>query len=424
MIKKILTNKELFWTFLYQSITLIGGIILIKLLATALSKETYGYYALVMSIVAFIVMMPFSALMQGMSRYISIYKDKNKYNNFLKVILIINLSLIFVYIIVASLYGSFSSLSTDWKGIYNLVIFYSVSEIIKILFRTINNTNRERKNLTISIFVEFSTKVAVTYILSLYQLVSIYDLLIIFIIANSLSIGLMLVKNKELLSFDKIKYKEIKVYTFRVWLFSYPLIIWAVFGWLRDMSNRWYIDYFLDKEQVALFAMMSFIAMIAPTALAGLISGFIMPILYQKENIKRGYTRKFLLKLLPSVFSLFIISFIITYIFRTEIILIIADSKYLEIAWMLPWMFFIFSMYTLSMMATYEFFAHKQTKKLVYSSILPGIISMICGYFFIKEYGIEGALYNYILTYSSYAILTFYIVFQYWKLNKYDEEKS
>jgi len=184
------------------------------------------------------------------------------------------------------------------------------------------------------------------------------------------------------------------------------------------MSNRWYLDYFLDKEQVALFAMLSSISMIAPTALLGIIGGYFMPIIYQKENQHRGYTRDFLYKLLPIVLMIFSFSFVITYIFKNEIILIIADEKYLSISWMLPWMYLVFCLYTLSMMATYELFAHKQTKKLILSSIIPGVISLFFGYFFIKQYGVEGALYNYIITYLSYTLLTFYVVVKYIRSNK------
>jgi O-antigen/teichoic acid export membrane protein len=67
------------------------------------------------------------------------------------------------------------------------------------------------------------------------------------------------------------------------------------------------------------------------------------------------------------------------------------------------------------MMSTYELFAHKQTKRLIISSIAPGIISLISGYYFIQYYGLDGALINYIITYGSYSLFTFYVVFNYWR---------
>jgi len=388
-----------------------------KVLAVTLTKETYGYYSLIMSIITLITILPFTALIQGISRYISIYKDKNKYVDFISsvfwILILIMISYIFIFIVL----NSFISFG-KWNDIFYMIMLLGVTEILKIFFRTVNNTNRERKNITLSSLVEFFLKIGLLLFLTKFYAIGIFKLLSIFIISNFLSILVMYFKNKELIFFSFLTLKEFKVYLLRIWIFSSPLVIWAIFGWLRDMSNRWYLDYFMDKEQVALFAMMSSIAMIAPTALQGLIGSFFIPVLYQNENKTKGYTRKFLFKLIPIVFVIFILSFIVTYIFKNEIILIVADEKYLEISWMLPWMFLTFCIYTLSMMTTYELFAHKQTKKLIWSSILPGIISILCGYFLVKEYGINGALYNYIITYLSYALLTYYVVLRYIKSNK------
>lgn len=113
MIKKILTNKELFWTFLYQLIIMVGGLVLIKLLATALTKEIYGYYALIMSITALIVMLPFSALMEGVSRYSSIYQLKSKYKNFLSVVILLHLFMILVYVVLFVFFKNIFTLSPE-----------------------------------------------------------------------------------------------------------------------------------------------------------------------------------------------------------------------------------------------------------------------------------------------------------------------
>lgn len=416
--KKIFFNKELLWTFLYQFITLLGRLLLIKLLAITLTKETYGYYSLITSITALVVMLPFSALMEGVTRYISIYKNKSKYNEFFTVTILLHVAIVLIYICISIVFKNVYSLSNEWNSIFYFIVLFSISEIIKILFRTINNTNRERKNLAISTFTEFSLKLSILYFLSINYTIDILYLLMVLIVSNMFSIIVMMYKSRNFIGLKYLHLKESKIFIYRIWLFALPLVIWAIFGWLRDMSNRWYLDYFLDKEQVALFAMMSSIAMIAPTALQGLVGGFFVPILYQKENENKGYVRGFLKKLIPIIFVFFIFSFFVTYIFKNEIILLIADEKYLEISWMLPWMFLIFCMYVLSMMSTYEIFAHKKTKLLIWSSIIPGLVSIVGGYFLIKDFGIDGALYNYGITYGSYAILTFLVVFQYWRKNE------
>ena len=415
MIKKIISNIELRWTILYQISILVGGVALIKLLAVTLTTEQYGYYALITSISAFILMMPFTAFMQGISRYISIYDKKNKYNHFYSTIVFAFIFIITIYLFISYLFSGL--LTSDWQSIYIYITFFIVSEIFKVLFYTINNANRQRKNVAISSLLEFSIKLGIVYFLAYTYGLDITFVLIALAIANLVSILILGFRGKGKVSFKYLNIKESKIYFYRIWLFSYPLLIWAVFGWLRDMSNRWYLDYFLDKDSVALFAMMSSIALITPVALQGLIGSFIIPILYQKENTRKGYTRKFLKIMLPLVSIVFVVAFVITYFYKDFIIMMIADEKYLEISWMLPWMFLIYCIYVLSMMSTYELFAHKQTKRLILSSIVPGIISLICGYFLIKDYGINGALVNYAITYGSYSLFTFFVVFKYWRDN-------
>lgn len=415
MIRKILSNKELIWTILYQASVLFGGLLLIKLLAVSLSKNDYGYYALITSISAFVLMMPFTAFMQGISRYLSIYTKKNKINEFYTNIIFIFVSLVIFYLIISLVLKYF--ISDAWNEIYFFIVLFIFSEIFKTLFYTINNANRKRKSVAISSILEFSMKSIIIYLSYKYKIIDISYTLMALIGGNILATIVSIYANKSVFLFNHIEKKNFRIYFSRIWIFSYPLLIWAIFGWLRDMSNRWYLDYFLDKESVALFAMMGSLALIAPVALQGIIGSFFIPILYQKENNEKGYTRRFLKIMLPSVLGLFLISFVITYYFKDFIILLIADEKYLEISWMLPWMFLVYSFYVLAMMSTYELFAHKQTKKLIVSSIVPGVISLICGYFLIKEYGINGALVNYAITYGSYSLFTFIVVWNYWRKN-------
>ena len=412
MILNKLKNKEFIYTFLFQFTSLVGGIVLIKLLAVYLPKEDYGYYSLINSIIAFVLMMPFTALLQGVNRYVSIYNQRNEFKEFLSSVLILFVTILLIYLIIFLIvYVLYSHIFFNWKDLIFYIIILSISDVFKAFFYSINNAKRDRKNIFYAVCAEFSIKIIGVVILLHY--LNIKYVLLVFIIAQFLSIVIMYAKNKQYIEFRFTK--KSKIYILRVFYFAMPLIVWAIFGWFRDMSNRWYLDYFLTKNEVALFAMINSIAIITPTALQGLIGGFFIPILYEKENQEKGYTKKFLLKLLPVLLVLFLVSFVIVYFFKEQIILIIADKKYLEISWMLPWMFLIYSFYVIAMISTYEIFAHKQTKKLLIPTIIPGIVSIIGGYFLIKFYGINGALYNFTITYLIYSFMVFYVVIKYWR---------
>lgn len=414
-LKSLTTNKELHWTLLFQLSSLLGGVALIKLLAVSLSAAEYGVYAIITSVVSFILMMPFTGLLQGCGRYISIYQMKGQEKEFLNSVIFLILFFTSLYILLGSSFYLLYPLSFEWADKYFTVLLLSISEIIKAMFRTINNANRERKNIAISVFLEFFLKITLIIIIYTFYLASIENVLIVLIFANVVSVFIMYNKYKANISISFFSKKHFYVHFKRIYKFSFPLLIWASFGWLRDMSNRWYLDYFLDKESVALFAMISSLALVAPFALQGVIGSYFIPIIYQRENTQKGFTKIFLSRLLPVLAAVFLIGFVIVYVLKDFIVLLLADDKYLQASWMLPWMFLAYSLYVASIISTYELFAHNQTKKLILSSILPGVVAFVGGYFLIKNFGIEGALYNYILTYASYALLTFYVVAKYTK---------
>jgi len=388
-----------------------------KLLAVSLSKTDYGFYALIASIIAFVLMMPFTALLQGVSRYVSIYQRRGQYQVFLSSIFFLVLSLVGLYVVLSILIGLFYPLGTEWRNKYIYIVIFAVSEILKVMFKTINNANRERKNIAISVFVEFFIKIGLIFTIHKFYSLDILDVLVALTVGNIIAVFIMYIKSIQYISLSNITRKYFKVHVQRIWLFGYPLLIWAIFGWLRDMSNRWYLDYFLNKEQVALFAMMSSLALVVPVALQGVIGSFFIPIIYQKENTEKGYARRFLIILLPILAIFFLMSFVVVYFFKDLIVILLTDEKYLSVSWMLPWMFLTYSLYVLSMISTYELFAHNQTKKLIVSTIAPGIISLVCGYFLIKEYETNGALINYMITYGSYSLFTLIVVWNYWRNN-------
>jgi len=416
-LKSLATNKEFYWTLLFQLTSLLGGVLLMKLLAVSLSKTEYGFYAIITSMVAFVLMMPFTALLQGVGRYISIYQKKGQEVFFLNSVFILILICVALYAFLGVLFYLFYPLSAEWSDKFFAVFVFTMTEIFKVMFRTINNANRERKNIAISVFAEFFLKIALIFSIYILSSINIINVLLALISANIISVIIMYSKNKINITIANHSVKYFKIHVKRILLFSYPLLIWGVFGWLRDMSNRWYLDYFLDKEHVALFAMMGSLALIAPFALQGVIGSFYMPIIYQKENEQKGFAKKFLNMLMPALSVVFFISFVIVYFLKDFIVALLTDDKYLSISWMLPWMFLAYSLYALSMISTYELFAHNQTKKLILSSVLPGIIAFVGGYVLISNYGINGALYNYMLTYISYALLTFYAVYKYRRNN-------
>jgi O-antigen/teichoic acid export membrane protein len=177
------------------------------------------------------------------------------------------------------------------------------------------------------------------------------------------------------------------------------------------MSNRWYLEWFVDTESVAIFTVLASIALILPTAIQSLVNAYYIPIIYQKENKQPGYTAKFMNRfaIYFVVFSSFLAFFLS--IFSSEVVVLFSSAVYVDYAPALTWMVFAYSLYILSSIMAIEVFAAKKTFYLLLPNIVPGIISMLLGYYMIKKYGLDGAFYSYLITYSAYAVLMFATIY-------------
>lgn len=232
----------------------------------------------------------------------------------------------------------------------------------------------------------------------------------IFITSNVLSIfPLRLnVPKKPIKKFESIIDK-------RIVSFSLPLIVWGGFGWARDMSNRWYLEQFVDTSSVAIFTVLASVALILPTAIQSLVNAYYIPILYEKVNDKTTSISDFFDKFaIRYIFVLFILFFILK-LYSKEIISLFASSEYTLYSAFLPWMMIAYSLYVLSSIMALEIFAAKKTSYLLIPNIVPGVISILLGYFMINTYGLNGALYSYLATYLLYAFLMFICVYSFRK---------
>jgi O-antigen/teichoic acid export membrane protein len=398
--------KEKIYVMLNQAVLMLGSLFVLKLLTNYLSVDQFGIYSLILSVMALVAILPFNSVSQANIRYFSIYQNKRKLPEFIhlarKWFVLFSFFYGLLFLISALL------LNYDWK-LLTTIYFLIIAEVAKTSLRGIVNSARKRKNVAISGLIEFTLKLVLIYLAYKYIGLNIYWTIAIFIVANMFSIYPVWVSFIRTTKKPKDKFKNILEK--RMFWFSLPLIIWGVFGWARDMSNRWYLEWFVDTESVAIFTVLASIALILPTAIQSLVNAYYIPIIYQKENKQPGYTAKFMNRfaIYFVVFSSFLAFFLS--IFSSEVVVLFSSAVYVDYAPALTWMVFAYSLYILSSIMAIEVFAAKKTFYLLLPNIVPGIISMLLGYYMIKKYGLDGAFYSYLITYSAYAVLMFATIY-------------
>ncbi|EKO3962997.1 hypothetical protein F2K62_004302 [Vibrio fluvialis] len=195
--------------------------------------------------------------------------------------------------------------------------------------------------------------------------------------------------------------------------FSAPLLIWAIFGWSRDSSLRWIIETKLGTSDVAIFSAITSIGVIFPLALQSLVSAYIIPILYQSDegNNREILDRKFR-KFIRLLYVIGLFVFLILHFFSDVVINIIADEKYINYSWLLPWVFISYYLFCCAMINATTLLVDFNTKSLFYPNLLSGIVIPCVVFVAGEEFSLYYAVLSYSLSYMLYFMVTTLIVYQ------------
>jgi len=407
MLKKITFKREFIMTALSQIVQVLGKVLVAKILAVLMTKSEYGYYSLALSVYTLVSMYPFTAFDQALRRYASIYMEGNNYKKFYFNIFIIYFVFFIGYLIIIAIVQLFGIIQYEWEKLLPVLIIYIITETYKTTIYGVEESLRKRNFVAYSRIFEYVCNIVFIFLIYRFFTINIYSVLLIFSLVDFLIILADLIKNRTNIDFSQINIINLKILFNDIWMFSYPMLAWAIFVWMQNMSNRWFLQYYLNESAVGEFYVLTSIVALPTSFITGIIYAFLLPIIYEKENNDKGYAIRFVLKLLPIVFAVFALITIFVFFFKDLLIIIAADKKYLNNSWMLPYMLAAASVQAVSSLSTIPMLAQMKTRKLMLPSILPGIISLICGLFLIKQFFITGAFLNYIITNLSYAILVF-----------------
>lgn len=385
----------------------VSALILLKILVVHLSPALYGEYALMMSVVAVASALPFNGLNQSVLRFSSgVQGQRNQYLSYvISSLFLYFLLLIFYFFIVCGIY--FFLNNPVWKESIFALYAYFFGSIVFSFSLFIYNGNRLRGKVFFLGLV--SSLLSIGLLLYFLREPSHRNLKEVFIlIAIGYFVAPIVTVGRGWGKLFSVQWKLTTRHFLMLFKFAGPLILMSGFIWFRSMASRWYLDFFVNKEAIASFAILSTLAMMAPTALQSFLSSYFSPILYQLFDRDEQLAIEKLKKITKIFFIFLILSAIVVAVASHWIIRFFAAGYYAQHAWMLMPMYLSFSIYTLiSFSVTTRLFAEKKPGRLVLPNVLIDIISLLAGALLTFKFGLMGVFINYCATYLILAFLLY-----------------
>lgn len=406
----MILNKEKILVFNAQAVDGLGIVLFIKVSATFLSKDDFGMYLLVASIVSFISTY-FSVIDQGFIRRIANCAETGEFENKFATVLLghffmsstVGLVLYFLYtefVVIAPFENIAAMLGLSWL----------ILNCMKNVSMATTNILRDRKRFLIAKTIEHLLKVLILLLIAQTQGLSIENLFAA-IVASSIvcTIYLLTARFKVGISFQKIDFSNVYVEALK---FSWPLMIWASFSWLHVMGSRWIVGFYMGSDAVANFGIITSLSTMPVSILIGLISAYTLPILYQKNQEALNEVVGYLLKIASVVVAISLMIYISLLFFSDYVITIFANERYAEHSYLLPHMYMAMTFNSIGVILGYKSYVLYQTSKLIVANIVPGIVNMILAIVLVPIYGLDGAGIAFIISNVLFCILNIYVFLQ------------
>ncbi|GGI17920.1 lipopolysaccharide biosynthesis protein [Oxalicibacterium faecigallinarum] len=403
-----LTSEKLI-VVIGRMIDALGSLVFLKLLAISITKADMGSYLLASSLLAVVLTISFSAFDQGLMRNIADYNSKHatlprRYS-----------AMVTAYTVLALIIGALVSLVMMMEGLGNSLhtvlipwVFWLACDAIKNLNLTVASGLRSRTLIAIATGVDYTSRILLLSTLALHDSPTpamIIGLLAISSLAASFT---YMLGQRQLLA--RFSWLDIRATLHESLAFCWPMIIWGLFGWLQNMSNRWLLDYFAELSVVAEYGVLVSIASFPVTALLGVIVTYIVPILYEHENKQHGSSFDAVLKVALYCIPAFSMVMLVAGWWHKELISLLSAPEYALHSQVLPWIVASASFSAICSILTYAVYAQRRLSSLLLANTVPGIFSLAFGYAAVKEYQLDGAILTLILSHivaGSMFIITY-----------------
>ena len=389
-----LLSGTLPYSILMKAMQIIGGALTVKVLTNILSVDEYGKYALVVSLSAFLAVIPFTGLNQGVFRYLKKHEDKKKVFSSI-------VHLYSIFLVAYSLLFLMCLYLNDFDSYLYYTLLILLSSVFFNYLSWVDNALEKQKKMFFIYLLDTITKILALYFISKRGYINVSVALLVISLS---SFTWYIIGAREYFRYESITIKEVLRTVKPLWTYAKPIVIWSIFTCAQTMIYRMYLTLFESSEAVAFFTLNSSLAIMPITGVVGVVSAHVLPKLFGSKEIKQ-YDYSYLNKVLFLTTFALCIGILFFSIYSEHIVLLFATELYRESSWMLPFMFASKCIFCIGTIYSYKLYVEEKTRYLLSANIIPGVIAVLIGYFCVREYGSVGAVFSFVVSWSVCGLL-------------------
>lgn len=288
-------SKEGGWIVAGQIVSVLGALVLVRVLTEYLEPTQYGELALGLTIAGLVNQVVMGGVTNGISRFYSIAAEKGALSGYLKASrrLMGYATLAVGSIALALMTGLLCTGQSQWLGLTAAVLVFSLLSAFNSSLSGVQNAARQRSIVALHSGMDAWLKIGLAVGVMLWLGTSSMAVVI------GYALSALLITASQLFFLRRLMKKQANTnpglehenWALRIWSFSWPFSTWGIFTWAQQISDRWALETFATTQDVGQYAVV-FQFGYAPIGLVtGLAMSFLGPILYQRSGAATDHNR-------------------------------------------------------------------------------------------------------------------------------------
>ncbi len=341
-------SREFGWIIAGQVASVLGALVLVRVLTEYLEPAQYGELALGLTVAGLVNQVVMGGIGNGIGRFYSIAAEKGDMAGYVKASrrLMGYATLAVPAIALALMLGLAGTDSTQWLGVAAAALVFAVLSGYNSCLGGVQNAARQRQIVALHSALDSWLKIALAVGVMLWLGTSSTAVVIGYALSALIVTASQLVFLRRLVGSHTLRSPEATSaldWAGQMWRYGLPFSTWGVFTWAQQASDRWALEAFSSTADVGAYAAVFQLGYAPITVITGLMVASLGPVLFQRAGDASDITRtqnvhRLTWRLTWVVFGVTGLAFAVALVLHEWLFALLVAAPYRLTSQWLPWM--------------------------------------------------------------------------------------
>lgn len=389
------------WIVAGQAASVLGALVLVRVLTAYLDPAEYGQLALGLTLATLVNQVVMGGLIAGIGRFYSIATEKGDLWGYLRAarrmllvatVVVVGLGTILIgALAVADMH--------HWLWLVAAILVLSIVSSYNSALNGIQNAARQRAIVALHGGMDAWLKIGLVVGVMLWlgthsAAVAVGYALSAFIVTLSQFVFLKRLIAKQGASNAHAVNEN---WAGQMWLFSWPFSVWGVFTWGQQASERWALERFASTSDVGQYTVVFQLGYMPITILLGLVMTLVGPVLYQRSGdtsdlIRNASVQNIAWKVTKFSIALTILGFLAASLWHKWLFHWLVAEPFRESSFLLPWVMLAGGIFSSGQILALKMMSELRSKSLLIAKVATAVLGILANIIGACLYGMEGVI--------------------------------